>query len=80
MATVPQFSWQELSEIRAKLNSYLGYMQHANSFNLRKTMLGRLIKRFYDFFMCINRSRKYSLIKNFGNGTFYPVTSLQARL
>lgn len=50
MAEVPQFSWQQLCDIRAKVNSYLGIMQHANSYNLRKAMLGKLIHRFFDFF------------------------------
>lgn len=50
MSEVPEFSWQQLSNIQATLNSYLGIMKHAATFNLRKTMMGRLIKRFYDFF------------------------------
>ena len=50
MAEVPEFRWKQLCDIRATLNSYLGIMQHASTFNLRKTMMGRLISRFYDFF------------------------------
>jgi hypothetical protein len=50
MAEIPEFSWQQLCDIRAVLNSYLGILQHAATYNLRKTMLGKLIKRFYDFF------------------------------
>jgi hypothetical protein len=72
MATVPQFSWQDLSEIRAKLNSYLGYMQHANSYNLRKTMLSRLIKRFHDFFYVHQSFKKVFINKEFWEWHFLP--------
>jgi len=50
MAEVPEFSWQQLCDIRAVLNSYLGVLQHANTFKLRKAMLNKLRRRFYDFF------------------------------
>lgn len=50
MAVVPEFSWKQLCDIRATLNSYLGCTIHANSFKLRKTLLSKLNKRFYDFY------------------------------
>jgi RNA-directed DNA polymerase len=65
MAVVPQFSWQQLCDIRAILNSYLGYMQHANSYNLRKSMLGRLINRFYDFYILDPDLKKVIINKDF---------------
>jgi hypothetical protein len=46
MAVVPQFSWRQFCEIRAKVNSYLGIVQHAHSYNLRKAMLAKFIRRF----------------------------------
>jgi hypothetical protein len=72
MAVIPQFSWQQLCEIRAKLNSYLGYMQHANSFNLRKAMLNKLIKRFYDFFYVVKDLKKVIINKEFWEWHFLP--------
>ena len=33
------------------MNSYLGIVKHANSFNLRKAMLSKLDKRFFDFYI-----------------------------
>jgi RNA-directed DNA polymerase len=51
MAVVPEFSWQQLCDIRAKVNSYLGIMQHANSYNLRRAMMAKLIPRFFDFYI-----------------------------
>ena len=58
MAVVPQFSWKQLCDIRAKINSYLGYMQHANSYKLRKSMLRKLIRRFYDFYFVKREFKK----------------------
>jgi len=58
MAVVPQFSWKQLCDIRAKINSYLGYMQHANSYKLRKSMLRKLIRRFYDFYFVKGEFKK----------------------
>jgi len=46
MTEVPEFSWQQLCDISAVLNSYLGILQHAVTINLLKTMMGRLIGRF----------------------------------
>lgn len=65
MAVVPEFSWKQLCEIRSTLNSYLGYMQHANSYNLRKSMLGKLIKRFYDFYHVERDLRKVIINEDF---------------
>ena len=50
LAVAPEISWKQMCDIRATLNSYLGIMHHANSFNLRKAMVGKLIGRFFDFF------------------------------
>jgi hypothetical protein len=72
MEVVPQFSWQQLSEIRATLNSYLGYMQHTNSYNLRKSMLGRLINRFYDFYLVDSDLRKVIINVDFWQWHFSP--------
>ena len=58
MAVVPQFSWKQLCDIRAKINSYLGYMKHANSYKLRKSMLRKLIRRFYDFYFVKGEFKK----------------------
>ncbi len=65
MAEVPQFSWKQLCDIRATLNSYLGITQHANTFNLRKAMLGSLTKRFYDFFFVSSKFDKVIINKEF---------------
>lgn len=72
MAEVPEFSWQQLCEIRASINSYLGIMKHASTFNLRKTMLGRLIKRFYDFFLVTSDFGKVLINKDFWQWHFTP--------
>lgn len=72
MAVVPQFSWQQLCEIRATLNSYLGIMVHANSFNLRKAMLSRLLKRFHDFFYLSRDLDKVIINKDFWEWHFSP--------
>jgi len=72
MAVAPQFSWQQLCDIRARVNSYLGYMQHANSFNLRKAMLNKLIKRFYDFFYVVKDLKKVIINKEFWQWHFLP--------
>jgi hypothetical protein len=58
MAVVPQVTWQQLCDIRATLNSYLGCMHHTNSFKLRKSMLDRLIQRFYDFYLVDRNFKK----------------------
>jgi RNA-directed DNA polymerase len=72
MAVVPQFTWQQLCDIRATLNSYLGYMQHANSFNLRKAMLGKLIKRFYNFYFVEKNFKKVIINEDFWQWHFSP--------
>lgn len=72
MATVTQFSWQQLCDIRARLNSYLGYMQHAHSYRLRKTMLGKLIKRFYDFYLVDRDFKKVIINEDFWQWHFSP--------
>lgn len=72
MAEVPEFSWQQLCEIRASLNSYLGIIQHASTFNLRKAMMGRLIKRFYDFFIVTPDFEKVIINKDFWQWHFTP--------
>jgi hypothetical protein len=72
MAVVPEFSWQQLCEIRTTLNSYLGYMQHANSFKLRKVMLGKLIKRFYDFYFVEKKLDKVIINEDFWQWHFSP--------
>jgi RNA-directed DNA polymerase len=65
MAEVPEFSWQQLCDIRAVLNSYLGILQHANTFNLRKAMLNKLRKRFYDFFFVSKNVDKVIINEDF---------------
>jgi len=72
MAVVPQFTWQQLCHIRATLNSYLGYMQHTSSFNLRKSMLGKLIKRFYDFYFVGRNFKKVMINEDFWQWHFSP--------
>ena len=72
MAVVPHFTWQQLCDIRATLNSYLGYMQHTNSFNLRKSMLGKLIKRFYDFYFVERNFKKVMINEDFWQWHFSP--------
>ena len=72
LAVVPQFSWQQLCEIRTTLNAYLGIVKHANSFNLRKAMLGRLIKRFHDFYFVSKDFDKVIINKDFWEWHFSP--------
>jgi hypothetical protein len=72
MAVVPEFTWKQLCDIRATLNSYLGCMQHANSFNLRKAMLGKLIKRFYDFYFVVRNFKKVIINEDFWQWHFSP--------
>ena len=72
MAVVPHFTWQQLCDIRTTLNSYLGYMQHTNSFNLRKSMLGKLIKRFYDFYFVERNFKKVMINEDFWEWHFSP--------
>ena len=72
MEVIPEFSWKQLCDIRAKLNSYLGCMQHANSFNLRKVMMDKLIKRFYDFYYVTKDLTKVSINEDFWQWHFSP--------
>lgn len=72
MAVVPEFSWKQLCDIRARLNSYLGCVQHANSFNLRKALLGKLIKRFYDFYYVTKDFTKVIINEDFWQWHFSP--------
>jgi RNA-directed DNA polymerase len=72
MAVVPQFPKNQLCAIRATLNSYLGCTAHANSYNLRKKMLGKLIKRFYDFFFVTKDFKKVSINEDFWLWHFSP--------
>ena len=65
MADEPQFTWKQLCDIRATINSYLGIMRHANSFNLRKAMLARLTGRFYDFFTVCKDLNKVTINEDF---------------
>jgi len=67
---VPQFSWEELTQIRAVLNSYLGALSHANTFLLRQKMMGRLINRFHDFFYTAKDLTKVIINKDFGEWHF----------
>ena len=65
MADVSLIEWKQLCDIRATLNSYLGIMQHANTFNLRKAMLGKLNKRFNNFFYMSAKYDKVIIDKEF---------------
>lgn len=72
MAIVPEFSWKQLCDIRATINSYLGCTIHANSFKMRKTMLGKLIKRFYDFYYVTKDFSKVIINEDFWLWHFSP--------
>ena len=72
MAVVPQFTWQQLCDIRATLNSYIGCMHHTNSFKLRKSMLDRLIQRFYDFYLVDRNFKKVLINEDFWQWHFSP--------
>jgi RNA-directed DNA polymerase len=72
MSEIPQFSWAELCDIRTILNSYLGIMQHSDTYNLRKRMMKRLIGRFYDFFMVSGKLDKVTINKEFWQWHFTP--------
>jgi hypothetical protein len=65
MAVIVQFTWQQLCDMRAIMNSYLGIVKHANSFNLRKAMLSKLDKRFFDFYFVNNDLDKVVINENF---------------
>jgi RNA-directed DNA polymerase len=69
---VPQFSWKQLCEIRTTLNSYLGIIQHANSYNLRNAMLNKLNKRFFDFFVVSQNKDKVKINEGFWIWHFSP--------
>lgn len=72
MAVQPQFTWQELCDIRATINSYLGCLRHANAYNLRKSMIGKLIKRFFDFFKADKDVLKVIIDEDFWEWHFTP--------
>ncbi len=72
MAVQPQFSWQELCEIRATVNSYLGCIRHANSYKLRRSMFGKFVKRFFDFFKPDSNFYKVMIDKDFWQWHFTP--------
>lgn len=69
---VPQFSWEELSQIRAVLNSYLGVLSHTNTFLLRQKMMGKLVNRFHDFFFTAKDLTKVIINKDFWEWHFSP--------
>lgn len=71
-SVVPEFTWKQLCDVRATLNSYLGCMQHTNSYNLRKAMLGKLIKRFYDFYFLEWNFKKVIINEDFWQWHFSP--------
>ena len=72
LAEVPQFSWQQLCDIRAILNSYLGILSHAHTFNMRKAMLDKLRGRFYDFFFVSDNIDRVIIDKDFWEWHFSP--------
>lgn len=72
LSEVPQFEWQQLCDIRATLNSYLGMMRYANTWHLRQAMLGRLIGRFHDFFFINRNFDKVIINKEFWQWHFSP--------
>ncbi len=72
IAAETQFSWQQLCDIRATLNSYLGIMRHADTYNLRKAMLGKLIRRFHDFFFVSRNFDKVIINEDFWQWHFSP--------
>ncbi len=65
MAVNTHFTWQQLCDMRAVLNSYLGILKHANSFNLRKAMIYKLDKRFFGFYFISNDFDKVVINENF---------------
>ena len=72
IAVVPQFSWKQLCDIRATINSYLGCTIHASSFKMRKIILSKLIKRFYDFYYVAKDLTKVIINKDFWLWHFSP--------
>ena len=69
---VPEFTWKQLCDVRATLNSYLGCALHTNSYNLRKAMMGKLIKRFYDFYFVEQNFKKVIINEDFWQWHFSP--------
>ena len=65
MAVIVQFTWKQLCDMRAIMNSYLGIIRHANSFKLRQSMLNRIDKRFYDFYFVSSNLDKVVINENF---------------
>ena len=72
IAVVPQFSWKQLCDIRATINSYLGCTIHASSFKMRKIILSKLIKRFYDFYYVAKDLTKVIINEDFWLWHFSP--------
>lgn len=72
LAVIPEVSWRQMCDIRSTLNSYLGIMQHANSFNLRKSMIGKLIGRFFDFFLVDEQCKRVIINHYFWEWHFSP--------
>lgn len=60
-----RLTWKETKQIQALLNSYLGILKHANTFLLRKKMLDKLTKRFYDFYYITKKLSKVIIKKYF---------------
>ena len=72
MKTTVHFTWKELEHIQAKINSYLGTMKHAKTYKLRQTILSKLSKRFYDFFIVDKNVLKVTINKEFWEWHFSP--------
>ncbi len=58
-------AWKEVKSIASLINSYLGILKHANTYFLRKSMLNKLVKRFYDFFLVSKEYRKITINTKF---------------
>jgi RNA-directed DNA polymerase len=72
MDELSQFSWEQLCKIRATLNSYLGCLNHANTYWLRSSMIGKLSRRFHDFFNVSDNVDKVIINKDFWEWHFSP--------
>ena len=59
------FSWKQLENIQARINSYLGYCKHTSSYNLKKSTLEKLSKPFNDFFILTSDFHKVTINKHF---------------
>ena len=72
ISVVHQFSWKQLCDIRATINSYLGCTIHASSFKMRKIILSKLIKLFYDFYYVAKDLTKVIINEDFWLWHFSP--------